>query len=1148
MNFYTLFNSVRLKRGKLLKAILVMKLIALLTTVVCLHVAAAGYAQKITLNEKNASMETIFKDIRKQSGYIIFFDKSLLNNLTPVNIKVTNATLKETLVKCLEDQPLTFTIVDNTIIIKQKESSFFENIKDKTAKLLALPADVVGKVIDTVGQPLAGATVRLKNTNYSALTDARGDFSFPSVPQGKYTLVVTYLGYEDLERKIAVEGKTLNLPLVLHAALAHLEQVQVIAYGTESKRFSVGSVATVTADQISKQPVTNPLLALQGQAPGLAITAMNGVPGSSTLVQVRGQSSLGLNSNQIRPYDQPLFIIDGVPSATQNANISQLSNLAVAQYFTGGINQSTGISAFNDINPNDIESITILKDADATAIYGSQGANGVILITTKRGKAGTTTFDVNVNSQFNAVARPVQLLNTQQYLQLRKDAFTADGLTPSSDPNSSSYAPDLTIYDQNKYTNWQKIIQGNSTNNTDVHASVSGGTANNTFIVSGGYTRSNYNYPGDFSDQRYTLHSALHNVSTNKRFTLDLVTDYGYDQNTSAAFGGSQYVTLAPNTPDLINGAGNLIWGYKSVPINQNFYATLKQPDNLSSFNFNSALNLNYQILKGLTIGSSLGYSRTTANEHSINPSTAQNPSFVYISAGFANNSAQTINIEPQINYNKAFSKGELTALVGATYRKNTTYSYNDGAYGYANDNFLGSINGASSNFATENTGINKYIAAFGRLKYVYDQKYIIQLSGRRDGSSNFGPGRQFGTFGSVGAGWIFSEEKAFKDALPFVSYGKLSGSYGTTGSDASAGYKYQATYKNVSIPAFQGIKQSYPVNLYNPEFQWAAKKELNLAADLGFFNNRLLLNATYYRSREGDELVNYPLPIQAGFAAVYGNLNATVQNQGWEFTATSTNIKTNNFNWTTNFNLSFNRNKLLDFPNLASSSFATVYVVGQPTSVIYGYRYKDVNPTTGLFEYYAANGTVTSTPNSKVASLGGDKVPIGNREINYMGGFGNTFSYKHFSLYVFCQFSSGLQPNFLSSIYSSNSSYPPGSQANLPAYVLGKYWTAAGQNALLQRLGTGFSSASYTSGSDFSQSSGALGNDTYLRVKTAALSYSLPDAFIRKINIKGGSIFVNAQNLFTITNYKVGDPEQPDDFTAFPLQRIVALGLNLKF
>ena len=480
---------------------------------------------------------------------------------------------------------------------------------------------------------------------------------------------------------------------------------------------------------------------------------------------MRGQNTLANGLADFKPYDQPLFIIDGVPFklGSGNANISHnlQENLAMGSGFSGGIDSVNMAykSFYYDINPNDIESITILKDADATSVYGSQGANGVILITTKRGKPGKTSFDINLNTQFNEVARPVQLLNTQQYLQLRKEAFAADNIIPSNDPtNYSAYAPDLTIFDQNKYTNWQKIIQGNSTNNTDLHASLSGGNTYNTFYVSTGYTRSDYNYPGDFADQRYSFHSAFHNASADKRFTLDLVTDYAYDQNNSAGFGGSQDVVLPPNLPDLIDPAGNLIWSYKGVPLQvDNFYSSLKKPSDLSTFNFNSSANLNYQIIQGLAIGVNVGYNRNTGTEHSIDPATAQDPIFINRSAAFANTSAQTINIEPQINYNKSIGKGVLTALFGGTYRKNTTDAYQTSAYGYSSDYFLNSINGAVTQEPFDQANIEKYVAARARLKYVYDQKYISEVSGTRDGSSYFGPGREFGNFGSAAAGWIFS-------------------------------------------------------------------------------------------------------------------------------------------------------------------------------------------------------------------------------------------------------------------------------------------------------------------------------------------------------------------------------------------------------
>jgi len=1154
-NFYPKNWEYVRSRHIIHKLLLIMKFTTLILVIAIMHVSASSLAQKVTLVEKNAPLEDVFNHISNQTGYDFLFTGSDLRNAKPISINVKNVDLSEVLNKIFAGQQLNYTIENKSVVVSTKEEPLLNQLMDKVKTTLKLPADIGGTVTDTLGNPLVGAAVAIKGTILATQTNSKGIFNFPRMAQGSYSLVVSYIGFERSEVTVNNVGTDLHLGFVLHQGTSQLDKVQIIAYGTQSKRYSIGSVSTVTAEDIEKQPVNNPLLALQGQAPGLTVTATSGIPGSQALVQVRGQNTLNLNPNVLstKPYDQPLFIIDGVPFATQNNNVNQFASILNEQSSSGGINpNAVGISPFSNIDPADIESISILKDADATSIYGTQGSNGVILITTKKGKPGATTFNLNVNTGFNSVGRPVQLLNTQQYLQLRKDAYAADGLTPNTTLYDPGYAPDLTLFDQNKYTNWQKIIYGQNTNNTDVHGSLSGGTAYDTFIISTGYNRSTYNYPGDFADQRYTLHSNVHHSSKNYKLTVDLTTDFGYDQNNSAGYGGGQDITIPPNYPDLRSPSGNLLWTYKGVDLTSyQFYSSLEEPTHLQNYNLNTALHIAYKLIDGLTIGATMGYNRNTTNENSIQPGIAQNPAYVNRQANFSANNFQTVDIEPQINYNKNIGKGIFTALIGSTYKKNTNTSTYTTGQGYPNDNLLQSINSAPQVAAMDGYNIYKYSAGFARLNYIYNGEFIVELTGRRDGSSNFGPDHQFGNFGSAGAGWIFSEENVFKKSLPLLSYGKISGNYGTTGSDGNQAYLYQALYTSFPnyLPNFQGIRPSYPSNLYNPDFSWATKKSLNLALDLGFFNNRLLLNATYYRDREGNQLVEYPLPIQSGIASVLGNLDATVQNQGWEFTVNSTNIQSPKFSWRTSFNISFNRNKLLAFPNLANSTYANVYEIGQPTSIIYGYRYKDVNPQTGLFEYYTKNGTVTSSPAYGPASTGGDQAPIANQEIKYQGGIGNTFTYKQFNLYIFCQFSSRLAPNYLSEIYGSNQL---GFEYNQPIAVLNNYWKKPGDVAQLQRLASSYSSpftlGTITSALDFAQSSGAYSNDTYLRVKTVSLSYQLPDELLKKVHIKGGSIFVNGQNLLTFTNYKVGDPETPGTFTSFPIQRILAFGLNLKF
>jgi TonB-dependent starch-binding outer membrane protein SusC len=378
------------------------------------------------------------------------------------------------------------------------------------------------------------------------------------------------------------------------------------------------------------------------------------------------------------------------------------------------------------------------------------------------------------------------------------------------------------------------------------------------------------------------------------------------------------------------------------------------------------------------------------------------------------------------------------------------------------------------------------------------------------------------------------------------MSYGKLSGSYGTSGSDGIAAYMYQPFWKPVNeVPAFQGFQPDAPQNLYNPNYSWALKKSLNVALDLGLFHDRVLANATWYRDREGNQLGGYPLPIQTGFSQVLENLPANIQNAGWEFTVTANPIRTKAFSWSTNFNITFNRNKLISFPDLAGSSYAYDYVLGKPTSEVVGFRYKGVNPTTGLFEYYTSKGQTTNNPLYELPSQGGDLVPIADPEVKYFGGFGNTFSYKHVSLYVFFQFSSQVAPNYMSTIYGS---YLPGAAiANQPVQML-NYWKNPGDHTAFQKLTSNYGTTAALAAENFSSSSGAYSDDTYARLKTVALSYSLPDAFCKKAHIQSCRIYVNAQNLLTITDYKVADPEVYANYAAVPLQRTIVCGLNFNF
>jgi TonB-linked SusC/RagA family outer membrane protein len=1122
MKFHAISIAMRRSAWPTLpKILLIMKLTTLILIIGLLQVSAKGVSQ-ITLNEKEAPVAKVLESIKQQSGYYFFYDESELKD-KKVTVKFSNSTLDVALTECFKSLPFTYQVLEKNVVITLKEP-----VKSVPATVTSDTVNVHGRVVDNEGQPLPGATITVsyKKETHASIADKDGKFAF-SVYKGTL-LKISFIGYVAREM-----NATSNLgDISLQQFNATLDETQVIGYGTQSKRFSVGSATTVTAKDISDQPVTNVAQALQGRVAGLDVTSLSGVPGAQTTLQIRGQNTLGTG----KPYDQPLIIVDGIPYAGQNTSVNMINTIAGQTSIING-QAPVGLSPLANINPLDIESITVLKDADATSIYGSRGSNGVILITTKKGRVGKTSVDVNARSGLNFVANPVKLLNTQQYLDLRRQALAADGVTIT--PNNSSQNYDLTVFDPNKYTNFYHEIYNQTASNTNIGVNLQGGSPNSTFLVSGNYSRADYNYPGSYAAQGFTLHSNLHNTSVNGKLSLDFNSDFGYNTNNSPPFSQQQAYLAPPNTPNLLDASGNPVWSYKGVSLaNYQFYAFMKKTSLTDMYHIGEALHASYKIFTGLSAGVTMGYNRNNNIGQQEIPIAAQYPAYnPYNSNSFLNNTYQTIDIEPQLNYNRLIGKGAFSALLGGTYTKNLFDAASSTGQGYANAALLGTLAGATQVTTGNSFSTEKYVAAFGRLNYVYDQKYIINLTGRRDGSSNFGPGRQFGDFWSVGGGWIVSEEKPFKAIMPpLVSLFKLSGNYGTTGSNGVSPYQYLPNWSPTNS-TFQTAAPYLPQNLYNPNYSWATKKELNLAADFGFFNNRLLINATYYRDREGDQLLSYPLAIQAGFSSVTQNLNAVLQNSGWEFMFTSVNIKSKDFNWISAFNTSFNRNKLISFPGLATSSYANIYVIGQSTTAIPLYTYKDVNPTTGVYEFINAQGQTTYTPNITTDRTYHDNHPL-------TAGLNNTFNYKRLSLTAFLYFNRSYQNNYLYNLYSFSLNDAPGSIGNQPAAILGNYWQKPGDIKPLQRL-TQTYAAAYNATQYFQTSTGAYSNDTYLRLQTLNISYSLPDNVLRRLSIRNFRLYLQAQNLFTITNYKVGDPSQPGTVAVFPTQRILVCGLS---
>lgn len=1106
-----------------------------------LQLGMTAFAQKVNILAHNMPFDKFVSLVKSQTGYSFFYNHDWLKQARPVTLNAKDMPLIDVLRACFENQPFSYAIVNKTIVLKLKSAT-----DNQTYPVIRQHDHVMGRVYDTTAAPIRGANVDvLGSVSYHTTTDVKGDFEFPDLTKGD-SIIVTYVGY--YKALLIYEGAT-SVTFILHQSHSVLDAVVVQAYGTTTRRNNIGSISTVTAAQIEKQPVINVIDALEGQVPGLNITPTGGAPGSRTLVQVRGQNSLANASDQttvLNTYDQPLFIVDGVPMPLQNQPL--IGNSFASGGFVGPLANQAGLSSINGINPLDIESISVLKDADATSIYGSQGSNGVVLITTKRAKAGADALSVVFNQGITEASRTTPMMNTQQYLQMRNEALTNDQLTPSP-----SLDPDLLLFDQNKNTNWVKDFLGGTARYTDLHLSQSGGNEYNNYLISGGYTRSTYNFPGNMADKRYTLHSSFTHTSYNKKFKLDFGTDYSYDANDNA---GSPTAlvgfTLPPNFPNLLDTNGNPLWSYKGYNLQSNPLAYLKASASNGTYNLNTHILASYNILSNLNVSLSAGYARTSQDFVSENPIASQNPQFGPTgSAAFFFGNADVINIIPQLNYYKHIGKGKLSVLIGGTYKKNYGAQYNINGFGYTSDELLNSTSGASSYQITNTANYYKYVDGFTRINYNWDGKYIINLTGNHDGSSNFGPDKRYGSFGSAGIGWILSEENWVKNNLTFLSFGKLAVDYGTSGSDGVQPYQYQPNWQVSGSYPYQGFTGYTPITPLNPVYAWALNKKSNEQIDLGFFHNMLLVNFSVYQNLETNQLVSYLEPIQTGFSGITENAPYQVENRGWELAINSGNLKFGAFSWTGSFNMSHNSNKLESFPNIANTPYASIYIVGKPLSDVQVIPYEGVNPQTGLFQFKAANGTITSNPNvqSGFNSVGGDETQLVDINPKLQGGFGNTLNYKRWSLYLFFNFSIQKGANYLYNIYANGSTDIPGTPlANEPAILFGKEWKQPGDQATVQRFADGYNGPNgyniYLAASAFASSTGAYSDASYIRLKTASLSYRLPDSWAKKLALKGCSFYVSGQNLFLITGYQLGDPESLSLFS-LPPQRTIVAGIN---
>lgn len=992
--------------------------------------------------------------------------------------------------------------------------------------LLTVPLFAQEKTISGIitssedGLPLTGVTVKLKNSAIGTISDVDGKYRIP-VPPGDVELIFSFVGYQ--EQVIAAGNRTL-INIIMNPSVKELSEVVVTGYTTQEKKTITGSITSVSAADFKDMPVSGMDQALQGRAAGVVVTQSSGTPGGGIMIRVRGNSSIS-GSNR------PLFIVDGVPIA--DGGLSGRS--------FGGQQDN----ALATLNPNDIESIEILKDASAKAIYGSRAANGVILITTKRGKTDTKT-NINLEVQrgmIDPVGR-VELLNSQELLELQREALRNAGQNPDL-----AGIPGVTDAIN---TDWIDVVSRTGILQ-QYQLSAQGGTNKTKFYLSGSYRdeegvifnnkferwTGTFNLDHNATDKlRFGINASLART-LNKRIKGDNFLDGVYSGALRSLPWYEPY-----NEEGRLNAPGDI--GYAAFP-NFNPLAQAIEPRfDTYATKIIAGIYAEYELLPELVVRTKFNTDFNAVNEDQFEPSTTAIGGFlpnvggqgygVYSTSEFA-----TLLNTTLITYNKVKGNHQFGGLLGSEVLSSTGRSSNVQGILFPNDrlSYLTSsgliLDGSS--FLIQN-GLVSY---FGEVNYNYKEKYLLKVNARYDGSSRFGRDRRFGFFPAVSLGWRITEEE-FMKKFEFISEMKLRGSVGVTGNERIGNFLFLESWG--AATAYNGVPAIAPATLANPLLQWEQTTEVNLGLDMGFFENRISFNAEVYYNQTNNLLLSETLPLTTGFGAVQGNLGQ-LTNKGAELTISTENLN-KKLRWNTSFNISTNFNIVnrlaTDEPQFAGYSTFTnsthIVTPGHPLGSFWGLKFLGVDPATGdaIYEDVNQDGVITAS----------DGQIIGNAQPLFTGGLSNSFSFKNFDLTAFFQFSYGNSMiNFANTgMLNSGESLDENQIATAR-----NRWRQPGDIASVPR---------YEFGNTFNNrfSSRFVEDGSFLRLKNVALGYTLPRAMAARYKLQSVRIFASGTNLWTLTRYTGADPEvntldgstlaQGIDFYTLPQVRTLMMGINI--
>lgn len=1094
------------------KTLLMMKLTVLLMTVALLNVHAAGYSQTVTLSRRNAPLDEVFREFRKQTGFnFLYTDEQMLHE-QKVNLQLKNTPLKEALEACFKGQPFTYAISEQVIIVKRKP------VTDD----IPAPAElqVKGKITNEKGEPLPGVTIQIKGTAKGVVTNERGEYVI-AVPDGNAILVISSLGYNKVE--IPLNGKR-ELSLALQPSASNINELVVVGYGEQKKGSLTNAISSITAKDFQDAPVNRLDQVLQGRATGVQVTNSAGSPGGSVRIRIRG-------SNSINGSNDPLYVVDG---------------------FVG--------AEFFAINPDDIASIQVLKDAAATAIYGSRGANGVILITTKKGGKGGLKLNFTTRLSSSTVMKKLNLLNAADFAETANAHAIAVGTTPKF-TNAQ-----IADFRTKGGTDWQKEIFKTAPAQ-EYLLSLSGGTDKSGYFFSGNYLNQDGVINNSFY-KRYTLRSNINANLTDRISTfLNITGSYSTAQNADIPADGpssplAQAITWSPTTP-VRNADGSFV---VSDPVGSLFYNPVALTAQRIAIRERMLANMiggfKFEIIPGLTFNLQYGANYLQYDDKSFGGKVVNNN---VSTAGIRSNKEIVLQNTNTLNYRKVFNKVHSLDVTAVAEYQQSTYNYSSsGATNLTYENFQWN-NLALGTPGSPASGYSKWalFSMVGRVNYAYDDKYLLSAALRRDGSSKFQGSNKYSYFPSVSAGWVVSNEP-FMQQVGGISNLKLRGSWGLTGNQAISPYSTLSSYSNIAT-SFNNNSHIVGLvmgNIGNPGLKWETTEQKDIGLDIGLLKGRIAVTADYFVKDTRDLLLQENLPMYLGGNAITRNVGA-VQNKGWEFSIEGAAINSGAVHWNTGFNVSFVKNKVISLgegktrifdPNNRkigggmSPQSEFVVMPGQSLGAIWGLTYLG---TWKPGDHQAA--TYGAKPgDSRYLDLDNDGT-IDADDYHVIGtgipttsiGWNNTVTYNHFTLNILLQGLFGfdrLNYNRAAAMY-----YGGDAREATLAEIKDRYIPGVNETSDIPAFST--------TNRNFTQSSRFLEKGDFLRLKNVSLAYEIPKSKLR--NTVGIKVFVSATNLLTITNYSGIDPEssssagdirQGIDFGTYPNAKTITGGITLSF